>query len=144
MTGLLLVAAVPAVVALAVFATFLVRALRSEHVERDWRPGQAVVVATTPWRGSRADAPHGAYQVRARLRTADGRELEAWAEGVYDKADRWVGSTRPAWHHPTDVARYRLTSPEGVGGGLLQLMSALVLVAVVVVVFVGVAVLAAR
>ena len=123
---------------------FVVRALRSEHAEKDWMRARATVLESRPWQGSRADAPHGSYLVRATLTTADGREVSAWAEGAYTEADRWVGSTRPAWHHPAQIERFRLIEPRGSLVGFLRLLPLFLVVLLVLVVFGGVALLANR
>jgi hypothetical protein len=122
-----------------VFATAIVRSVRDEHQERDWVAGRATVLESRPWRHDRTDAPHGSYVVRARLQTRDGRAVEGWAEGNYDKADRWVGSTRPAWHHPAQVDRFRLDEPRGAMMGLVSLLPALLVVGVALAVFVLIA-----
>lgn len=82
--------------------------------------------------------------VLARLVTADGRQVEAWAEGAYTRAERWVGTTRPAWHHPTEPQRVRLTEPRGALVGFLRLLPAVLVVLVVMAGFAGVGFLALR
>lgn len=126
------------------FPVVLVRTLRSEHAEKDWLRGSATILEFRPWQASRADAPHGSYVVRARLIAADGREADAWAEGNYTKAYQWVGSTRPAWHHPSQINRFRLVEPRGVLIGFLRLLPVVLVLVLVMAVFGGVAFLASR
>lgn len=134
-TGYLLLGAAVGVIVSVTFFRFLMRALRSEHDEKDWLRGSATVLEFRRWQGSQADAPHGSYVVRARLVTADGREASAWAEGNYTGADRWVGGTRPAWHHPEQIERFRLIEPRGALIGFLRLLPAVLVLLVVLSVF---------
>lgn len=133
-----------ALIFLIALPVFVLRTVRSEHAEKDWIRARAAVLESRPWQGSRADAPHGSYVVRATLTTADGREVSAWAEGAYTEADRWVGSTRAAWHHPSQIERFRLIEPRGSLVGFLRLLPLLLVVLLVLVVFGGVAFLGNR
>ncbi len=81
--------------------------------------------------------------MRARLVTADGRQVDGWAEGACARADRWAGTTRPAWHSPADPQR-RLTEPRGALVGAVRLLPAVLVVLLVLAVFVVVGVLALR
>lgn len=144
MTGAGALGAVAALAGLLVLVSFVVRALRAESQQRDWLPARATIIEAKPWVGSRADAPHGSYRVRARLVTREGREVDAWADGAYAGADRWIGSTRPAWHHPARLDCFRLVEPRGAAVGLLHLLPAVLIVALVLAVFGGVALMALR
>lgn len=143
-SGSLVLGGLAVVLALGTFVVFIVRAVRSEGQERDWAPGRATVLDTRPWTHSEAPAPNGSYVVMARLVTADGRQVDGWAEGAYARADRWVGSTRPAWHDPADPRRFRLTEPRGALIGLLRLLPLVLVLLAVLAVFVGVGALALR
>ncbi len=75
---------------------------------------------------------------------ADGREADTWAEGSYVRAYSWVGSVRPAWHHPMQIERFRLFEPRGVFIMFLRQLPAIAVLVVALAVFVGVALLATR
>lgn len=122
----------------------LVRTVRSEHAEKDWLRGNATILEFRPWQASRGHPPYDSYLLRARLVTADGREADAWAEGHYPKAYQWVGSTRPAWHHPSQIDRFRLSEPRGALIGFLRLLPVVLVLVLVMAVFGGVAFLASR
>lgn len=108
------------------------------------RPGN--VREVRPWRIAPGNAPHDAYLVRAHVVAADRREADAWAEGADVCAYSWVGSVRPAWHHPMQIERFRFVEPRGAFIGFPRLLPAIAVVVVVVAVavFVGVALLATR
>ncbi len=135
--------AVGALMGLVLFPIFFARALWAGR-ERDWVACQATILEARPWHDGKIAPGLGSYQVRARLAAADGREVSAWAEGTYVRAYSWVGTVRPAWHHPEEILRCRFVEPRGALVGFLRLLPILLVFAVVVAVFVGVAVLATR
>lgn len=133
---------VGAVVATAVvlIAVSLKRGVTMDEAARGWQRGTAEVIGVRSSDGTGVTSqPRTTYMVEAVVVTADGRRARGWARGVYaPTADRWVGTTVPAWYDPASPAQFQLLAPRSPGRTALSMLPVVLLLLVVVAVFGGV------